>query len=571
MKKLLLTGVVYFLLFTQNVFSQSTCQPYPGYRILIVGDSWSQILNENRFISTALSQQGYNDWKEKGDRTAGAGSTAAMWADPAFFSIIREEITQNPGIEVVVLLIGGNDLLAGKFNNGWYVGMPTDQQTAMYNRIESNIRTIISGMKAARPGLQVLICGYDYVNFVNTLSDPLTLLSWDNLGQPTPRQINDAVITLEQRKINIANEDPDVFYVQNLGRMQRKYGYDGFFGPNISPLPGNTPPAYAPFPGGFPDFPTPKQALGGDGTDPIHLNDDGYSEIARQLVSIYFKPKLSPGVNASYKSKGFGNDGFVRPNNTKSTISFRMGKDAAGNYRNIISFGSGGLPDNAVVTKATIFLTRSASTLIGLPKPLDQMTCQLDIKKGNFGSLATLEPVDYSATASAVNVGCFVGPAASNGGKIRIDLNPSALSFINTKGITQFRFYINETISGNVYTSFYDGDATTIGNKPLLEIAYSLPGREGEQTFKVNNEPLPLEEFESIYPNPISTGQLLHIKSASSATYVVRDVMGRSCFSGILNEGVNEISFPKQFTPGMYFVTLLNGESTRSFPLVIAK
>jgi lysophospholipase L1-like esterase len=557
-----------FSLYTLISPAQS-CSPNPPAKILLMGDSWSEIMWDNKQLRNTLNHKGYGDWIEDGEYTALTGSTASMWADPSFLSLVSNQLLSKPELQVVVLLTGGNDLLAGRYANGWYASQSASEQTAFFDRTDSYIRTIINNIKVTKPGIKILICGYDYINLYNTLNEPANLLTWDNLGQPTPRQLNDAILALEQRKINIANADPDVYYVQNLGRMQNKYGYPGFFGANLAPLPGNVAPAYNPLPGGFRDFPTPTIALANNGTDPIHLSDAGYSLICNALFDHFFSPViLKAGVNASYKSAGLGNDGFVKPNNTKSTAQFRMGRDGGGNYRNIISFATGGLPDNAVINRASIFLTRSGTTLIGLPRPLDEMVCQLDIKKGNFGNQAALETIDHSATASATNIGCFVSSASTNGAKLRIDINSSALTFINTQGNTQFRFFINESLTGTVYTAFYDGDAAT-ANKPLLEISYSLPGRPDEITTVIEYSPERVSGIKPPYPNPVHAGSLFYFHSTANSNFTIRDILGKNYLAGTTTAGENSILLPAGMPGGLYLISIPDGLQKETKPFIV--
>lgn len=524
-------------------------------------------MHEDRLISTQLNRMGYSDWREKGDMTAIAGSTASVWADPGVFNIIRNEILNNPSIEVVVLVIGGNDLLAGKFNNGWHAGMTSQEETVLFNKIENDIRTIINGIKDASPGISVVICGYDYLNFVHSIFDPGTWLMWDNLGQPTPAQINGAVIKLEQRKVNIANNDPDVYYVHNLGLMHRKYGYEGFFGANISPLPGNTPPNYSPFPGGFPEFPSSKNALGGDGSDPIHLNKAGYNEVVKNLINHFFLPFFKRDVNSTFTSQGQSADGFTKPG-SKDNSQFRIGRDGSGFFRNVVSFNTASLPENAEIESASIFITRSCATLTSFPRPLDRMKLKLDVKKGFFGSLVALEPTDHTAPADAYDIGCFIGPVAGNGAKMRIDVDPSALQHINLSGTTQFRFYMDDNLSGNIYYAFYDGDANA-AQKPVLEISYTL-GDQREEGVVLPMIPVEKDKL-VLFPNPARAGGYLYFDTDYFGEVTITDALGRYIMRDEVSEADNAIKLPASLPKGVYYATVSNATGNQSKAFKIAR
>ncbi len=560
---LLLFSVVF--LSVKSVVHAQTCNTTTPSKILILGDSWSALMHRDKIISNQLSRMGYGDWKEKGDKTAIAGSTASMWANPEVFPIIKNELLDNPSIEVVVLIIGGNDMLAGRLREGWYVDITPQNETILLNKIENDIRTIINGIKQANPNITVVICGYDYINLVHSIFDPGTWVLWDNLGQPTPRQVNDAFIKLEQRKINIANQDPQVHYVHNFGLMQRKYGYEGFFGPNVTPIPGNTPPNYSPYPGGNPDFPSSKKALDGDGSDPIHLNKAGYAEVTRNLINHFFLPFFNQRANATFTSEGQNMDGFTKSNSI-SNAQFRLGRDGGGFFRNIISFNTSSLPDNAEIESASIFITRSEASLCALPKPMDKTKLFLDVKSGFFGITPNLEQLDYNTFADAYNVGCFVGNTNSNGSKLRIDVDPSGLEFINKSGITQFRFYMDDnSITGSTHHAFFDGDASA-NNKPVLEIKYSANGNREEKKAEVPIEKIIEERELWVYPNPAVAGGVLYLNYKENADLIITDAMGKVILSRRINQGQNEVQLPSEMLFGMYYINTIgkSGKTTKS-------
>ncbi|HEU4412140.1 MAG TPA: PHB depolymerase family esterase [Polyangiaceae bacterium] len=103
----------------------------------------------------------------------------------------------------------------------------------------------------------------------------------------------------------------------------------------------------------------------------------------------------------------------------------------ANSYRTILSFDTSALPDNAQVTKAVLRVTRKSLT--GAVSAVSS-----DIKSGAFGAGPELVSTDYSAAASAVQVGSFAVPAA-DGGVAEVTLSAAALPFINKTGRTQIR------------------------------------------------------------------------------------------------------------------------------------
>jgi poly(hydroxyalkanoate) depolymerase family esterase len=103
----------------------------------------------------------------------------------------------------------------------------------------------------------------------------------------------------------------------------------------------------------------------------------------------------------------------------------------ANSYRTILSFDTSALPDNAQVTGAVLRVKRRSLT-----GTVSAVSC--DIKAGAFGTGPELVSTDYSAAASAVQVGSFSVPSV-NGGVAEVTLSAAALPFINKTGRTQIR------------------------------------------------------------------------------------------------------------------------------------
>jgi hypothetical protein len=94
------------------------------FRVLLVGDSWAELMWFNQSLRTVFAEEGHPEILEKGDVTALGGTTAAEWTTPSFLQLITDELDANPTLEVVQLTLGGNDFLAGQPGGGWYQGMP---------------------------------------------------------------------------------------------------------------------------------------------------------------------------------------------------------------------------------------------------------------------------------------------------------------------------------------------------------------------------------------------------------------------------------------------------------------
>jgi lysophospholipase L1-like esterase len=445
---------------------------------MLLGDSWTHIMWDIKVYRDVFHQFGFGDILERGNNTAIGGTTAAYWAQPQNLAVVQNELIQNPTLDIVVLSIGGNDMLAGILNGGWHTGLSPAAETALLDAIEANMQTIVNGIKAVRPDIEIVFSGYDYINLVETVinnpSGPNALL-WANLGQPNAEQINTAFVKLEQRKINIANADPRVHYVNATGLMQYVYGYPGIFPAFFVPAPGLTPPHYHPFPGGNITFPTPPVALADNGNDAIHLSNDGYRHLVINQVVGYFLNKFRGNFNASFRSEGGSNDGWIRSDGATGTGNVRVGDMGSNHlYRGIISFNTAAIPDNAIITGASIYLNRESLSGNNPFAGNNWGSPVIDIKNGTFGA-AGIEIGDFLANPDASNVGCFIGTCPKNGYTIRIDLQPSGYQHINKTGRTQFRltFQIAHG-SSNDYVQFHNGDQPGL-LAPYMDVFYTLP------------------------------------------------------------------------------------------------
>jgi sugar lactone lactonase YvrE len=142
--------------------------------------------------------------------------------------------------------------------------------------------------------------------------------------------------------------------------------------------------------------------------------------------------------------------------------------------RSILSFATANLPDNAVIHSVTLKIKKQGFT------GMDPLTSGAlgflvaDIKKGTFGTTA-LEAADFQAVASASAVGSF---SSIGGGWYQLVVPAGDFADINLTGPTQFRLRFAKSSNLNHsadYDSFYSGDASSVSNRPVLVIYYSLP------------------------------------------------------------------------------------------------
>lgn len=161
--------------------------------------------------------------------------------------------------------------------------------------------------------------------------------------------------------------------------------------------------------------------------------------------------------------------------------TLRLGDNARRRqFRLILSFNTGDLPDNAVLTNARLIL-RSQSAVPAGSNPFNIFRgLMIDVRSGFFGASPGLEPSDFQFNGPAITVGPFK-PAAVDG-QYKVKLPGSVLPYINTSssngGLTQLRLRFkpddnNDSVAN--YISFYSGDHGIVNYQPALVIAYYLP------------------------------------------------------------------------------------------------
>ena len=250
------------------------------FRVLVVGDSWADIMWDQQSLRTVFALEDHPEILEKGDVTAISGSTAAEWATASFLQLITDELNANPTIDIVQLTMGGNDFLAGMSGGGWFVGMSPAEEEALFNRVADDILTVIAHILNLDPDISIILSFYDYPNFQETLSGLLGFLCtdlWEGVGEPTPLELNQALLDMVDRMDALAATLPEVSLVRHAGLMQNHFGY-----PSMGIPPGQI------LPPGDPVLPSPPEALRFAGSDCFHLNAAGYQVLAQNLWDFFY-------------------------------------------------------------------------------------------------------------------------------------------------------------------------------------------------------------------------------------------------------------------------------------------
>ena len=258
-------------------------------RILIVGGSWAaSIATVGRSkepgdtpgfgsLEAVLDENGLGDCGTLGEKTAWTGRRAEQWARPEYLSIIVDELEAHPTVDVVLLTVGGNDFLslardvAFRYLDGKSRGQ-------LWSAVQAKVQAIVDTCLATRPGLHVLIHGYDFL-------DPEAMTrayGFKFHGIPLV-EFNGAMVELGRKKLQVAQRTNRCEYLQNWGVLQHHYNV-----PEGVPLPGDAP-GYTPFPGGDMAAAMPADAHVGDG---VHPNDAAHRVLLQRAVDQYLRDWL---------------------------------------------------------------------------------------------------------------------------------------------------------------------------------------------------------------------------------------------------------------------------------------
>ncbi len=159
-----------------------------------------------------------------------------------------------------------------------------------------------------------------------------------------------------------------------------------------------------------------------------------------------------------------------------NATTFRLGDDASRRqYRSVLSFATGALPDNAVITSVTLKIRKAGQA--GTNPFTTLANIAVDARTGVFGNSASVETGDFQAAASQNTVLLLTdNPSANWYSKA---MNSTNFGTINKTGSTQFRLRFQKDDNNNQtadYLTFFSGDYTTTASyQPVLIVQYHLP------------------------------------------------------------------------------------------------
>jgi len=509
-------------------------------KILVLGDSWAFFSWQGNSYNENCNRFGLSDVEALSNSTLSVNGTKASnyFTDAPRVQELRNVLNNNPSIEYIHLSLGGNDLLGDYHTSNTSTQNNQDRQELMED-LKAGIDTILS----IRPNVKILIAGYDYPNFEETiLNFPVPSQhpfydKWNNMGQPTATQLNQGLIDIANLFIDSCNAWNNVSFVNNLGLMQNTYGQPT----NLTVAPGGS---YAAgsltVPQGLPNYPSPVNSLQFNGLDSFHISDSGFEHFIKRHFKEYYWNALR-NADATITSTDTSLNGSVSYYLATSD-SLSIGKTEGNEVHGILSFNTTNLDQSQNIEKASIFVQRE--NLIG--DNLIESNLTLEIKSDYFGSTIQLETNDFSDNADASATACTYGTVTQNGSWMRIDIPYDLLPYINKTGTTQFRLKYNDAAADN-YISLNNNT----NNQAFLDVNYG-----GFSSIeKTNNSTF------SIYPNP--TKEIVHISNSE----LIQKVSVQNLEGKIIQTKTNINSFETTLSlalisQGIYLIetTLVSGK-----------
>ncbi|MBX7254996.1 MAG: CocE/NonD family hydrolase [Candidatus Hydrogenedentes bacterium] len=249
-------------------------------RILIVGDSWAMSLsaeNHDGFPASdvfdqTLAENGLADVETQGKVTAWGGRKASQWAKPENLALITQELTAYPSIDIVHLIIGGNDFLTAVQDPAFITKTP-EERAAVWDGIKANVKKIVDTCLAVRNTIRVVIADYDYL-------DPVAAAKfWHfDFHGATVTQLNQWFVELGNKKKEIADATDRCEYLNNWGVLQYWFG---------------APAKSVTLPGGDINSPMPA----GISPDGIHPNDAAHKKLLENAINKFYKGWLKTSVS----------------------------------------------------------------------------------------------------------------------------------------------------------------------------------------------------------------------------------------------------------------------------------
>jgi hypothetical protein len=491
-------------------FCFSQCSEPITNRVLLVGDSWAAFMNADQTITEGLRNMGHSDKKFVSNVTiAENGADTWDFVDGPKQDAIQDIIDANPQIDVIHLSIGGNDLLGS-----WNTSFTQAQTDSLAAEVEDRLNIIVDFLQNTRSGMRVFWAGYTYPNFGEIIEDMAPFQSahpfystWDDMGQPDFITINSILNDMSDSVALSAAADPQLDFVRAQGILQYQFGQE-------TPLgiaPGGTYAQFeAPLPLGYPDYPSPKEAMrlyAGIFLDPFHLSTESYLRMFTYQAEKFYQKFFMDDLYVL--SEGGTADGSVSSDGVTSA-ALEIGESGGNEIATVVSFDTQSMADTTL-SSASIFLRRESLTGTN---PFSGNETQIKMISGNFGATANVEADDFLASGDAEGITCRFGSHLQDGHWVRFDLTTEMIAAINNQNKTQFVITVPGFTGGVMSFS----DASNPDYAPVLNLNYG-PEPSGVNEIRTAKE-LP------VYPIPTTGGLTIDVDPNELRSVQVLNVLG---------------------------------------------
>ncbi len=232
-------------------------------KVILFGDSWGALMGSP--LATQFDVNGHSDYDVL--NLSIPGSTADAYANNVggVMDLTLAYIVATPEVQYVVISLGGNDLHA----------LYPSQGLNSNAIIEQDIRVIVDRINSTRPGLQILLTGYDILKWDKS-TECLLLAATVFQNQILAPQINPIYLDLGSHLNAVSGSYANVTYVNEpLGLWGTGQGSPGL--PNILAW-------------------SPSSYVASENLDCVHLSSSGYNQFTAQIYAKYFKPRLGGGT-----------------------------------------------------------------------------------------------------------------------------------------------------------------------------------------------------------------------------------------------------------------------------------
>jgi len=218
------------------------------------------------------------------------------------------------------------------------------------------------------------------------------------------------------------------------------------------------------------------QAIGGfsvesqPGGNGLRISQISYDAETRQVGTLKLRSMGAEDGRLREFNETSDRGGYANATKTGSA-ALRVGdqrKDKQ--WMSLLSFDSSVIPPGADITRASLHLTRGATS--GDPQATHGQLL-IDVQTGGFGGVTALAKSDFEASATAPAAGQLTVDAQSAFGVF----GPSGMAAINRGGVTQvrIRFELDDDDDGTAdYLGFHSGSSADEGLQPALEIEYEF-------------------------------------------------------------------------------------------------